>query len=62
MVLWRRGRRLTNDLLVLGLLGAGYSVFALVGMGQEPFLWGIVLGLAGLPVYASLRRRRVAAG
>ena len=62
VVLWKRGQRLTRDLLVLGLLGSAYSVFAMVGMGQEPFLWGVVLGLAGLPVYASLRRRRAAAG
>lgn len=62
LVLWRRGQRLTSDLLVLGLLGSAYTVFAMVGMGQEPFLWGIVLGLAGLPMYAVLRRRKVAAG
>ena len=62
LVLWRRGQRLTGDLLVLGLLGSAYTVFAMVGMGQEPFLWGIVLGLAGLPMYAVLRRRKVAAG
>ena len=62
LVLWRRGQRLTGDLLVLGLLGSAYCLFALVGMGQEPAVWGVVLGLAGLPLYASLRRRKVATG
>jgi APA family basic amino acid/polyamine antiporter len=59
VVLWRRGkRRLPGDLLVLGLLGTAYSVFAFVGLGREPFLWSLVLGAAGLPLYFLLRRRR----
>jgi APA family basic amino acid/polyamine antiporter len=43
---------------VLGLLGTGYSVFAFVGLGREPFLWAIALGAAGLPVYLLMRLRR----
>jgi APA family basic amino acid/polyamine antiporter len=59
VVNWRRGGRgLPADLLVLGLLGTAYAVFAFVGLGQEPFLWALVLGAAGLPLYALLRRRR----
>ena len=61
LVLWRRGRGasgLPRDLRVLGLLGTVYSVFAFVGIGREPFLWAIVLGLAGLPVYLLMRLRR----
>jgi basic amino acid/polyamine antiporter, APA family len=59
LVLWRRGTsRLPGDLWVLGLLGTAYSVFAFVGLGHEPFLWSIVLGVAGLPVYLLMRLRQ----
>jgi hypothetical protein len=62
VVLWRRGaRRLPGQLLVLGLVGTAYSVFAFVGLGREPFLWALALGAAGLPLYAVMRRRRTAA-
>ncbi len=51
-----RGRRpLSRDLLALGLFGGAYSVFAFVGMGREPFLWGLVLAAAGLPIYLLMR-------
>ena len=59
VVLWRRGTaRLPGDLLVLGLLGTAYAVFAFVGLGREPFLWALVLGAVGLPLYLLMRRRR----
>jgi len=59
VVLWRRGTaRLPGDLLVLGLLGTAYAVFAFVGLGREPFLWALVLGAIGLPLYLLMRRRR----
>ena len=32
--------------------------FAFVGLGREPFLWSLVLGAAGLPLYWLMRRRR----
>ncbi len=54
----RRTARVPGDLWVLGLLGTGYSVFAFVGLGREPFLWAIALGVAGLPVYLLMRLRR----
>ena len=58
LVLSRRGTaRLPGDLWVLGLLGTTYSVFAFVGLGREPFLWAIALGVAGLPVYLLMRLR-----
>jgi APA family basic amino acid/polyamine antiporter len=61
VVLWRRGsRKLPGQLLALGVLGTAYSVFAFVGLGQEPFLWALVLGVAGLPFYFAIRRRRAA--
>jgi len=59
VVLWRRGeRRLPGDLLVLGLLGTAYAVFAFIGLGREPFLWALALGAIGLPLYALMRKRR----
>jgi basic amino acid/polyamine antiporter, APA family len=61
VVLWRRGaRQLPRDLLVLGLLGTAYCVFAFIGLGREPFLWGLVLAAAGLPIYIAMRRVRTA--
>ena len=58
VVLWKRGEHVASrDLLVLGLAGSAYSVFAFVGMGREPFLWGLALAAAGVPVYAWFRRR-----
>lgn len=43
---------------VLGCAGALYSIGALAGAGREAVFWGVVLLLAGLPVYAAVRRRR----
>jgi APA family basic amino acid/polyamine antiporter len=51
VVLRRRGEAAPRDLLVLGALGTAYSIFAFVGLGREPFLWALVLGAAGLPLY-----------
>jgi basic amino acid/polyamine antiporter, APA family len=59
VVLWRRGTmRLPGDLLVLGILGTAYTVFAFIGLGREPFLWALALGAVGLPIYLLMRRRR----
>ncbi|RPJ63008.1 MAG: amino acid permease, partial [Acidobacteria bacterium] len=43
---------------VVACLGALYSIAALIGAGTEAVLWGLVLLLAGLPMYALLRWRR----
>jgi APA family basic amino acid/polyamine antiporter len=59
VVLWRQHRAVVSrDLLVLGLAGVAYTIFAFVGMGREPFVWGAVLAAAGVPFYAWLRLRR----
>jgi APA family basic amino acid/polyamine antiporter len=59
VVLWKRGERpASRDLLVLGMLGSAYTIFAFVGMGREPFMWGLALAAAGVPLFAWLRRRQ----
>ncbi|NJD32657.1 MAG: amino acid permease [Gammaproteobacteria bacterium] len=61
VVLWNRGGSgRSAELLVLGALGCAYSVFAFVGMGREPFLWGMALAAAGIPLLVFLRRRGAA--
>jgi len=49
---WRAGAALVPA------LAFGYALWAIVGTGAETILWGCVLLLAGVPVYAGLRRRR----
>jgi APA family basic amino acid/polyamine antiporter len=57
-VLARRGdHKLPASLFVLGILGTAYVVFAFIGLGREPFVWSLVLGVAGLPLYWLMRRR-----
>lgn len=57
VVLWRRGTgRMPGPLLALGVLGSGYAIFALVGLGWEPFLWALALGAAGALLSKLLRR------
>ncbi len=52
------GRRSGLALGILGCAGAIYSLGALAGAGREAVLWGAALLLAGVPVYAGLRRRQ----
>jgi APA family basic amino acid/polyamine antiporter len=44
----------------LAALALGYSLYAMFGIGTEALAWGAVLILAGFPLYAWMRRRRVA--
>ncbi len=53
-----RRRRSGLALGILGCVGAVYSLGALAGAGMEAVLWGLALLLAGVPVYAWLRRAR----
>lgn len=56
VMLARRGeRKLPASLFVLGILGTAYVIFAFIGLGGEPFLWSLVLGAAGLPLYWLMR-------
>jgi APA family basic amino acid/polyamine antiporter len=53
----------SRRLVILGLAGVGYCVFAFIGIGWEPFVWALGLAAAGLPVLALQRlgrRRRIA--
>jgi APA family basic amino acid/polyamine antiporter len=61
VILRRRGEAAPRDLLVLGVLGTAFSILAFVGIGREPFLWALVLGAAGLPLYFLLLRSSRAA-
>jgi hypothetical protein len=31
-------------------------VFAFIGLGSEPFIWSLLLGACGLPLYWVMRR------
>lgn len=42
--------------VVLGMLAFGYSMWAMIGAGQESIAWGFVLLLAGIPLYAFLKK------
>ena len=44
----------------LAALALAYSLYAMFGIGTEALVWGAVLILAGFPLYAWMRRRRVA--
>jgi APA family basic amino acid/polyamine antiporter len=48
---WRGGRVSSSNLLVTGALGMAYAIFAFIGVGGEPLLWGLFLAAAGLPIY-----------
>jgi APA family basic amino acid/polyamine antiporter len=49
-------RRGTPALATAGVLGAAYSLWAIFGAGQSAILWGLLLLVAGLPVFALMRR------
>ena len=50
------GRGRPSDLLFTGALGLAYALFAFIGVGGEPLLWGLLLAAAGLPIYVLNRR------
>jgi APA family basic amino acid/polyamine antiporter len=43
---------------VLGCVGALYSIGAIAGAGKEAVFWGVVLLVAGIPMYIAVRGRR----
>jgi basic amino acid/polyamine antiporter, APA family len=54
-------RRGTVGVAIVGVLAAGYSLWAIVGAGSEAIIWGLGLLLVGLPVYWFTGRARAAA-
>ena len=61
-VLWRRGEKAgVRGMFAIALFGTAYALFAFVGLGHEPFMLGLVLAAAGLPLYVFMRYRRRAA-
>jgi len=52
-------RNLPASLRVLGTLGTAYVIFAFIGLGSEPFIWSLVLGAVGLPLYWLMRGPQV---
>ncbi len=56
---WRRGHvGEFRDLGWISYLGMAYVIFAFYGLGREPFFLGLLLALAGLPLYVWMRQQR----
>lgn len=56
---WRRGHvGEFRDLGWISYLGMAYVMFAFYGLGREPFFLGLLLALAGLPLYVWMRQQR----
>lgn len=49
-------RRGTLGLAVVGFLAGLYALWAIIGAGREAALWGVVMFVAGVPVYWLMRR------
>jgi basic amino acid/polyamine antiporter, APA family len=52
---------LSPALWLAGIGGIAFSAFAFFGVGWEPFIWALVLALAGVPIYLVMRRRKAGA-
>jgi len=55
---WQGKLKAPRIMLVIGVLAAIYAVWTISGAGGEAVMWGLVLLLAGLPVYALMRRSK----
>jgi APA family basic amino acid/polyamine antiporter len=53
----RQGKAPPARRVVVAALAFAFSVWAIVGSGSDTVFWGCVLLLAGVPVYAGMRRR-----
>ena len=62
VLMWRDGRRPPGAsvarTLVVSLLAFAYSMWAIAGAGHEAVYWGFLLLLAGLPLFARMRKSR----
>jgi APA family basic amino acid/polyamine antiporter len=59
-VLRRSPAGLSPALWIAGAGGIAFSAFAFFGVGWEPFIWALLLALAGVPIYFWMRNRRPA--
>ncbi|HEY0233352.1 MAG TPA: amino acid permease [Dokdonella sp.] len=48
-------------LLLIAAIGAGYVVFAFIGLGREPFVLSLLLAAVGVPLYLAMNGRRMLA-
>lgn len=55
---WRTAR----GWAAIATLGALYSIFAILGSGLETLAWGVMLALAGLPIYVLIKRKKPSPG
>ncbi len=56
----RASRRSARAWATVAAIGCAYTLFAALGSGLEVLIWGIVLTLAGAPLYALFRRAAAA--
>jgi APA family basic amino acid/polyamine antiporter len=61
VMLRRSPEGLSPALWIAGAGGIAFAAFAFFGVGKEPFIWALVLSLAGVPIYFWMRRRRAGA-
>jgi APA family basic amino acid/polyamine antiporter len=50
--------KLNSTRYVIALLAFGYSMWAVIGSGEETVYWGFVLLMLGLPFYAHMLMKR----
>ncbi|QOI98681.1 MAG: amino acid permease [Flammeovirgaceae bacterium] len=50
--------KLNGNRYVIALLAFGYSMWAVIGSGEETVYWGFVLLMLGLPFYAHMQMKR----
>jgi basic amino acid/polyamine antiporter, APA family len=53
-----RQRALSGFKLLVAVLAFLYSMWAIIGAGEETVYWGFVLLMAGLPFYAYIQIKR----
>jgi APA family basic amino acid/polyamine antiporter len=56
-LLRRDAAGLSPGLWIAGLGGVAFAAFAFFGVGWTPFIWALLLALAGVPIYFFMRRR-----
>lgn len=60
VMLEHKQRKLTSFKLIISVLAFLYSMWAIIGSGEEIVYWGFILLMAGLPFYAWIQIKRKA--